>query len=373
MSELITASDRRDDSHRDEHEAASQQPTYRPRVSAPRSVWLELVLGLVTCNLYFCFWMVARANDLKHMRSNHFQPWLWFFAPIIGIAQYIAFPIMFSELKLIEQDRLHRAWHRWWGLWLVALIAVSILGVSPEFGLAPEWVFWASIVLFTGLMLMVHARFNSLKRHDQHLLIFEGKKACYAWWEWLILSLACAVWALLGYLAWQENKSVIASLPATYVHESSSPPLKFEVNGKRWRRVEIGSFSDGSALVEFADSAQTAYLLVFQHGANDTLDSVATFRFQDMQDDFPGKPKCAELRELAKDEKSVVSLSTCERDELLVKAFSASKLIMIEGRIYELLGFTKTDQASLYRSNESTINNAMATFSRTVVNKGAKQ
>ena len=336
--------------------------SYKPDVHAPRPIWFELFLGLITWNVYFCFWSVGRARDLKTMRSNGYQPWLWFFAPLTAISLLIAFARMFSELQHIEGERLHRNWHRFGWLWLLLVFVTGMLVVASEFGLVADWVFWVSGLTDLGLFALVHQRFNTLKKHDAHLLKFHGRAAWFYWWEWVLIAVALAIWAFLAYLFWEEEQGVVEEVGAGYIYQSEDIGYRFSVDGKQWRQVKAGTYSNGSALVEFGNKADTAYLIVFKHNIDETLNSVANYRYRDMQGDFESKPTCTETRVLSEDEKSVTSTTTCLSEKPLDGNVSVSKLIELDGRLYELLGWASSQKVS-YQETKRVVLKAAETFS----------
>lgn len=351
--------------HENKKDSGSQ---FRPRVHAPRPVGYEFILGLVTFNVYYCFWAVGRAKDLKNMRSNSFEPWLWFFAPLVGIIQLFAFARMFSELKVIEGERLHLHWQRYGWLWILAIFISGATGTLVGFELIPEWLFQLSILIDTILLALVHIRFNRLKIHDANLLDFYGRSTWFYWWEWVLMGLAALVWGALAFDAWDRQKSIIKEVPTGYTYKANESKFKFSISGPGWQNVEIGSYSSGDSEVEFGNAASTGYLIVFKHGFDYTMNDAASFRYADMQTEFTTVPKCSEKRELSPDEKFVTSTMTCLSKNVLAGNFTISKLIEIDDRIYELLGRVSAQNKSFSREMKTLIE-AAESFSAIAVEK----
>lgn len=336
---------------------------YKPKVHAPRSVWYEVILGAVTLTVSFCFWMVGRAKDIKNMRSNEFEPWLWCFPVFMVIAQPFAFVRFFGELKAIEGKRVNNYWLYLGPFWIVVLVAAGLAGSLPDIWEAiPQWVFWFSLAVTHGCYCLLHVRFNKLKEHDEELLEFDGRQAGYYWWEWLLIGVSLLLWSFFIYGSWKHEKTIIRTLPQSYTYSQDNPGYRLQIDGKGWQQVALGTYSDGSAEVEFGNEAQTAYLLVFKHGVGDTLNSVASFRYKSVQPDFESKPKCSEKRQLSADEKSVVSLSLCSSESRRKKIVSTSTLIEIDARVYELLGYA-TENVLHYKKLKETVLNAANSFS----------
>ena len=339
----------------------SDAPLYKPEVYAPRSVWFEFFLGLFTFTISWSFWTVMRARDLKRMRSNNFVPWLWFFVPLVVLASLIAYPRMFSELRTIEGSRVNTAWHKTGWLWIASFVFFSLIAYFASDLEGYLWVWFIALVVVHLLLSLLHFRFNRLKHHDAQYLEFTGRRSWYAWWEWLLMIFGIGLVSLLVFGLWDEEQVTIETLPSTYQYQDEEHGFQLTINGEQWRRVVVGTHSDGTAEVEFSNYSDSAYLLVFEH-EDSTLNSIASFRYGDMFSDFTLEPSCQEKRELNESQTSVESETVCLSEVAQDHEMSVSKLIKVGDFHYELLGYVFDDKKQ-YKAISKTLLLASQSFS----------
>ncbi|MEM7360378.1 MAG: hypothetical protein AAF431_14875 [Pseudomonadota bacterium] len=338
-----------------------EQAQGRPLVHAPRPVWMELLLGLLTFSVSFSFWLVGRARDVKNMRSADYTPWLWFFVPGVLFAQPFAFSKLFSDLKDLEGESTSRFWLYWGGAWIGLLMLANLVGTLAELEYMPVWTLFISVPFICCLFTYLHMRFNAFKQNTAEQWEFYGKNAGYYWWEWMLLVFALLFWALVMFAEWDDRQSVVKSLPNSYLHLSEEAGYQLQLDGEDWRQVEIGTYSDGSADVEFANASLTSYILVFRHGLDDTLNSIASFRFQNVQLDFDSTPQCSENRRLSADGKSVRSNSVCFLESRNQGEISVSTLVKVGDVYYELFSFG-ADTKRAYSDIKTTLLAAAESF-----------
>lgn len=332
------------------------QSSDRPRVHAPRSLWWELVLVVATVSVYYSFWMVSRARDVKNLKDEGYTPWLWFFVPSLFIVQPFAFHQMFKDLDSLEENQQQKLWLNQGVVWIAIVTIASLFSTVSEFLELPFywWTFLLVILVICVAFSLLHIRFNNLKTNYAKELDFFPKKTIFYWWEWTLLVVAAVLWGSFLVDTFTEPDSVVRKLPQSYLHVDKEAGYQLQIDGEDWRQVEIGSYSDGTAEVEFSHSGLSGYLLVFKHGIGDSVNSIASFRFLEIQSEYNASKDCKENRRLSPDGKSVISSTVCLKESKTKGVVGVSSLVKVNGVYYELLGYGN-DSNSIFKKLKPTI------------------
>ena len=82
-------------------------------LNKPDSTLFLFFIVFFSLSFYSCFWLVARARDINKLQKSKLTPWLWFFVPLIALAQLFAWPGLIKKLQSAQQDRGVRRWNAW--------------------------------------------------------------------------------------------------------------------------------------------------------------------------------------------------------------------------------------------------------------------
>lgn len=284
------------------------------RIRGPRAIWLEFFLHFATFSLYSCIWLVARARELNRVNGEKtFTPWMWFFAPVIGVALPFAlsnFNDAWNELA----DRLNVPRTNVWGGGLPWVMFLIIVGLNladsfdvPIFVTLSLWVCWC--LLFVRMQTHVNAVKSALNGVE-----LTGPRGNLSLAEWLYVSpLALVMCVILLYPIFESALgNRVQALPADSEYVSSDKRFRFPVVGEAWYVVKSGTHSDGSAELELHNGGPLnhMYFTVIAHGADASLAGISRARLRNEYEDDEDI-KCEERRFLAGDELRVVARIDC--------------------------------------------------------------
>jgi hypothetical protein len=303
-----------------------------------RPVWQEAILVFFTFTIYANFWLVGRVRDLKSVGASDFTPWLWFFVPSNALLQIFAFPRVFKELRRLESPLrpIRQKLVDW--LWVVSIFVCSIIiWVQDTLGWS-VWYFAAGYIVFVGLILAMHHRFNLWKQNLESVTL-HSKSNGYSVIEWLSLLVGVPITCVLFYLLLVAPLLVgeIRTIEDKQTITNEELGFKIQFHGEQWTEVEKGSFSDGDTAMEFRGGLTNNFFIVFDDGVSNSLNDLARARAE-LRDGFSVVDKCEEQRWLSADEKSVVSYTECNGSYLDARMTTFSTLIESKGRMFELYG-----------------------------------
>lgn len=305
---------------------------------APRAPFLEFLLHFATFGLYTGFWLVGRARDINRLTDAKLTPWLWFFVPYLVIAQIIAFPKLCRHLRALERDRSIPGWGPWQGIWLGAVIALTIFSNVSSYIEFPLWTVVAGVIAWAVLFSAMQVRFNRIK---PPLSDGEWKRSYrgYTVIEWVVLIPMLPVTTLLtGYML--VSPLLVGEIKALSVGEAYIDEVagyRIPVVGSGWAQVDSGSFSDGDAELELQGPLMDSYFLVFNHGQDADLDAIAQFRIADATENITGS-KCQEIRRFAETSLTVIATTVCEGTVLGDPVLQLTSVIKTDAGFYELYG-----------------------------------
>ena len=322
-------------------QSASDAMDSLPTVRSPRPTWQEAILFFATFGFYTCFWMIGRVRDVKSAaRTEQYEPWLWFFVPLIGLIQIIAMPKLLSDLTKLEQDHTSKWWKRLGWLWIAAFFFTTLMSNLMDSVLAfKAWLFLLVWLIVTALMSLLHARFNRWKLNADGLS-FHSKPSGYRWPEWLGLSIGAPISLAFIYFTVIEPAFIEQVDPVAdgQVISDEKNGYSLTLHGEGWHQVKIGSYSDGTALLELEGPLYDNYFLVYDWGVSENLNSATKYRIKQNQD-RGSSIKCREERFLSRNQASVVSVTHCEGVTMGDPISIFSTFVETDERMLELYGF----------------------------------
>lgn len=284
-------------------------------IRKPRPWWMEFILHFATVGIYPCFWMFASARELRTLTGRPFKPWLWFLVPLFAPAQLVAIPRFIKAWDAVGQPHGAGGWSKWT---VPATLAMFLLSAAlfAEGAFADLVPFEASVfrlLCWAGLFCAMNARVNEVKLSVPEAT-FTGKRRGYTVPEWVVLGclspfllLFIAFWAYdeLGYPDLEE-------LPAGSDYVDPDGKFRLPIVGDGWRRVGIGKYSNGEAVLEIEGPVDVAsmYFLVFEHGRNVSISEVVSMRMEESRDLAGGA--CNESRTFVRDQPIVRSYTWCK-------------------------------------------------------------
>lgn len=267
------------------------------KVKAPRSAFLDILLGFATLTLYSVVWFYLAIRDLRTLTTRHLTPWLWLFVPLIIIAQVFALPLFVSVLKNAEQKLAIKSWSKWqdW-LWIIgslasniAVVIVNLIDVSLLIQLGSSFL-WV-VVLFS-----ISGRLSRVRRatENPNSQSFAG----YSIIEWLFVIVGVpftlfVVW-FGGLNVYMQGSSL---LPRDSVISNKESGYSITAYGDSWRNVNVGTFSDGSGLAEYSGLQNNASIIIFEHENEDLITDTTQWRVEQSIDEL-SNGKCKESRTL---------------------------------------------------------------------------
>ncbi len=319
-------------------------------IRAPRDPKLEFLLHFFTFGLYTSFWLVARIDEIKRITGKPYIPWLWFFVPWIWLAQIFALGKFIGAIQSLEVDNNLPRWRAWGGTWHVSVILITLfLQISDKIPI-PIWTILLAFVAISYLFSYVQIRINHIKNALDGVE-FTGKRKGYSIIEWIVLvPMLPIVLGLFGYLLISPLLIThLSRLPANSTYEDPQGRFQLPVLEEGWSIVEIGTHSNGEALVEFQGPIDELYMLVFLHDGGSDINSVSRFRIEEAHEDM-SQSHCNEKRQFSDNQQSVISVVLCQGKIFGDPSSSTFAFIEADNEVYELYGNLSTIKYS-YRKH----------------------
>lgn len=319
----------------------------RRPMKAPRSPFLDYLLHFFTFGLYSLFWMVARIRELRQLSGHPFTPWLWFFTPIVVIAQPIAYPIMIRHLRDVERARGLTPWGSVAWVWLGLVIVLSVVSTLFNWVAAPAWVITVTLLVWPVVCLWLESRFNRIKRTlSDSEVVLKKPRAIYSMVEWLLLLVLVPLVGWTLYLTDVEPLMVdrIATLESGTTFTGDQGEIRFPVAAGGWERVEPGLFGDEGTLYEFRGPHDFVHMAI-NHFPDSTLDEVVAWRKTAAHDDMV-QSACEEQRTLSGRRLSVTAHFTCWGHSVGEPAVWTGTVVETEQGVYEMLGYMNIPRLS---------------------------
>ncbi|WP_299772868.1 hypothetical protein [uncultured Pseudoteredinibacter sp.] len=281
-------------------------------LNKPDSTLFLFFIVFFSLSFYSCFWLVARARDINKLQKSKLTPWLWFFVPLIALAQLFAWPGLIKKLQSTQQDRGVKRWNAWNGGWVALVFITALVISSSERVFGNMNITFLALLLWSGFIAILHHQFSLLKLQGhhidlrkQHIAIRIGK-----WLSFVLFAIISTftIYELSLKPLFQES---LQKFQSGDEYKSKEIGLRFPFTQDGWSQVPIGSYSDGSAASEFSGPLAGSYILVFNHDSKSSFDSIANFRLDQFSESY-GPNKCTQQRQLLEAELKVLLVANCE-------------------------------------------------------------
>lgn len=324
-------------------------------IYAPRSAWLEFILTFSTFTISAHFWLVARVREIRRLSGKNFTPWLWFFVPSIALAQLFALPKLFNAMDDIYREKEGEPKDAWRPIVFIFLVAGTImLNVSEKIEFSP-WVYFLALLLSSLAITVLQHRFNQIKVGLKDIPLTEIKSV-YRVWEWILLVVGMPIMLIALYSS-VLNPILVDSedIPRDTTLIYPDQPFQLTISDKGWSKVEAGTYSDGSAVLELSGPLFGTYYVVFKHGLDNTVNSVSYGRQYSILGEN-SKTSCTHSRKFEDETLEVSALVICEGNFLGDPIINISKVIHTDQGIYEFYGYFTGTKVSFRKHKDNFIN-----------------
>lgn len=324
-------------------------------LKAPRGWGWEFFLHFSTLGVYTCFWMVARLRELRRLEQDNVRPWLWFFVPILAIAQIFALPRLTRYLRGLELHHDIAQWGSGRHAWVFLVVAVTVFFHAQESVAMPAWTTLVALILWASLFSLFEARLNAVKRR-MNPACFRHRKHGYALWEWFIVvplfpaTIGLFTYASLGPAGFYDESPI---LPVGQVYEDPGGHFQFPITSDGWAEVTAGTFSDTDSVLELRGPVDHLSAIVF-HYKNSTLEELAYDRRATFYGDL-SLAECTESRRFAKRTLSVMVNIVCKGRQMGDPALLTSSIVETDDGLYELVTQMNVPTLSFSRLESSVL------------------
>ena len=322
-------------------------------IKSPRSPVLEFILHYSTFGVYTGFWFVGRVQEFKKLNNVSAIPWLWFFVPHVFLAQLVALPKFIDQLRTTESKNNIEPWAAWGGGWIASVLLLTGTFNLLNSSVFPDWVYLPALVAWGIVFSVIQGRINNLKNHLQNVTFIGGYKK-YNVIEWIVVVILLPFSTLVVFILSIEPLLVekIGTLNPNSTYEDINGNYSFPIIGNGWNQVSVGTYSDGAAEFEAQGPVDGMYLLVFKHGVDDNLNSIAAFRTFDNYESAPGVA-CTETRRFSENNNSIISNIFCEGRYFGDPILQAISIIETDAGIFELYGEINTVRSQFDKHSTS--------------------
>lgn len=334
-------------------EASAELPLSDVETRVERSVIWELLLYFCTFGLYFSLYLFRLTRELRSLTKENYSPWLWIFVPFFFLAQLFAYPALLSGLEKAEERLgLNNPWKSWAALWVLSMCALTFyFNLNEKFGLLPALFLFAyglSCVLFA----ILHQRVNQIRKQLKGVATWEKGKSSFTALEWLavivLTPMTCALLAFIGFEKQLFGGEVIKELKIGDVVMEEGYPVTINIMSRGWKQVEVGSHSDGQAIIELEGQNTATYILVFHHGFDSSLGDISAFRVSQAQASLTNA-NCEESRSISANNLGVTSTVKCTGSYIGDPYQILSKTIETEQGYFELYGEYSAEKLNFQR------------------------
>lgn len=279
----------------------------------PRKLGLLVV---ITGGFYIPFWLYRAGKDARAIAPERelAGPIGWFFSGVFSFCLPYALPRLFDHFAAAQPLAPPPKRSLWVICGFLAFVAFAIVSLTDAFGFSAWWDLPGYIVLgfvFAQAQEEVNAVKTRLATMGETQFSYRTKANRYTLWQWLcLIVLGGLVLLAYGYLFYTDVLVSGTKLPAaTFVDDSER--YSFDVPQSGWTVREIGTHSDGSALLELGGPGEFQYGMVFDHGPDSSLDSVTRWRQKEALNEA-SRVKCDEQRSLTEDGVQVKAIIHCQ-------------------------------------------------------------
>lgn len=309
-------------------------------MKSPRPLILDFLLHFCTFGIYSLFWMVARIRELRQLSGYPFTPWLWFFTPIVVLAQPIAFPKMIKRIDEVERARGLEPWGMTAWLWLCLVLVLSVVSIALNWVAVPGWFTTLCLLAWPALCVWLESRFNRIKRTlgDTEVTL-KKHRAGYSVLEWLLV--VPLVPLVIGLLFLTDVEPLLVEEIETLAPGSAflgdHGEVSFMVPGDNWSRVVPGAFADEYTLYEFRGPHDYVHMTI-NHFPESTVDDVIDWRKEMAHEDM-SLSTCEERRVLSDRDLTVVVHYSCRGSSAMEPALWTGTVVETAAGTYEMLGY----------------------------------
>ncbi|WP_241670076.1 hypothetical protein [Vibrio harveyi] len=318
--------------------SSDDAPTQKMKVAYPRKPIFDWFLAFSTLGFYTNFWLYRRIKEIDQLSARNFKPFLWFFVPWLAIFQYFAFRSLDRTLCELEEDNKNLNVRTVYYLGALGFLLSTIYFSLTSQWATPLWLDFVAYLLTATSFTAFSYRVNNFKRQRSDIE-FTGKKGGYHPLEWLVV-IIMTPGVLLMYGVMYNNSVMKDSLEAypdqsTYIEQGQDFQLTF--HGANWHRLEIGTYSDGSALAEFASEEFGSYLIVFNNRELLDINEHMHERRQWIDEEI-GASRCVESRSFVGNDFALKVELVCTKESGSMLASGYVTLLHSGDNSYELMG-----------------------------------
>lgn len=330
-------------------------------VTAPtRHFLLEALLVFATAGLYLGVWFYLAARDCRRIAGQPSTPVLWIFVPFFALLQPFAFPRFFTALQDAQKRLDCPRWpaifdYLWMAGFFGLTVASNLATVVTLDVLAQLGLFLIMVVWFIPL----HIRMNRLRRRASQKPVMP-RSAGYNVPEWIaVLLFTPLLTALFGILLHEEIKLAMTEEYAPHT-SVTQPELPFylPLSQTGWKKAEIGTVTDGTAVFELVGPLSEMWYAVFIYHDEESMQNLSNNRYDGFVSSMT-LPECDFTRTFIENTTRVHTWTLCEsalEDKHVI--YLASQLEGDNNQIIELVGYFEASPGIMDKYRDDFINDA---------------
>lgn len=327
-------------------------------ISPPQRPVHTFLLVSLTLGLYASVFMWRNARDLQRLDGKPTRPWLWALGPLIAISlPYLmgAMTDRYEALSLQRGFRIRNRGRLYGALALLAAIAAQLGFFVPEPLLVSMPLVLPSAALFALLGRDISQYKYALADRE-----FSGPKGVLSSKQLVVILIGGLLSGSIYVVVLHDVLTHKGRTPLVVGERWHSPDGRFSiVPDDEWVIADIGTFSDGSAEVEFSLSSSVS-VIVFDHALGEDMNAVADGRRSQVHETL-SSARCREERHLRKGTQQLVSELFCAGGAAVRRHLVLSYQVDDGDQHLELYG-----QAVVSKLDEEEAREDLASFMRSV-------
>lgn len=309
-----------------------------------RPVWLDVFLNIGTVGFYTCLWFYRRTKEFNQCDHTEFKPVLWLLAPLFTPALIFALPRFVRTLNSIETRAGSPPWNAWHGLWYFLVITLSFLSDLADFYEFPEGSLTSMVIAWSLLFGVLGTRV----RNARLTLTPPHRRVAYRLRlkDWL--ALVVGLYFFTFFVSFDlpglfTNR--IKRLQSNSAYTDQKNQFTLPITNQGWAIVELGTHSDGSAILELQGPLKDMYFMVFKNNPEQSVATVSSLRIESILDDDPDA-QCSQIHFLSKKGDSVIARINCLSSLIGNPVNFQSTAIRTSTGIFELYGYLSSNKGS---------------------------
>lgn len=308
-------------------------------IKAPRSAFIDYFLCVVTFSVFIMAWIYQAVRDVNRIREQNFTPWLWVFVPFFVLPMFFALPALLRAAKDCEAHLQLPSWSKGQDIgWLVSVWALSIGTVVMEYFAVSTLQQFMLLAVWLAALLSIAPRINRIREAStlpKTKLIAKLSNP-----EWLVALISVPIICFIIWFAGLQTHFVsLDKLQNNHLIENQALGFTLQFSGNSWHQVEIGTHSNGEAIMEFTGFDSNASLIIFEQEDRDNISPLTQWRVDDASESM-NNANCEESR-------SFIPSSLYLRIRILCKGTSFGDDAL---QIHEIIQTGKTDYIEAYAS-----------------------